>query len=89
MGQDDLPRGSSSNFQQFSKAKLTCIARSQQNKTHVTYDYVASRNSSVVFSQTLYKEHNFGAANCTDGQKILPKMQKKPPKVNARASIDF
>lgn len=29
------------------------------NRTHVTYEYIASGNSSVVDSATLYKEHKF------------------------------
>lgn len=33
------------------------------NATHLTYEYVASRNSSVIDSATLYKVHDFGKSN--------------------------
>lgn len=62
-----------------------------QNRTHVTYDYVASRNSSVIQSNTLYKEHHFGGAadNAPGKNKDAKDGGKKAPKINIRQSIDF
>ncbi|KAG0658499.1 hypothetical protein C6P46_005742 [Rhodotorula mucilaginosa] len=61
------------------------------NRTHVTYDYVASRNSSVIQSNTLYKEHSFGGAagGASSKNKDAKDGGKKAPKVNIRQSIDF
>ena len=41
----------------------TCVQMTVHNATHLTYEYVASRNSSVIDSATLYKVHDFGKSN--------------------------
>ena len=40
------------------------------NATHLTYEYIASANSSVIDSATLYKKHDFGTPK--------PKTRKPP-----------
>lgn len=39
------------------------------NKTHATYQFIASKNGSVLDEHTLYKEHNFGKDQGQHGKK--------------------